>query len=87
MTCVLLLFIKFATLCSVDLLCLLNCIIETLQLNEDRKRIPRGPRVGQSWARGLAVPQIWSTLCEENMSPVLEAKQSRNRPGVAQSVP
>ena len=71
MTCVLLLFIKFATLCSVDLLCLLNCITETLQVNEDCKRIPRGPGVGQPWVGGLGVPQIWSTLCEENMSPLV----------------
>jgi hypothetical protein len=57
MTCVLLLFIKFATLCSVDLLCLSNCITETLQVNEDHKHIPRGPRVGQPCVKGLGVPR------------------------------
>ena len=57
--------------CSVDLLCSLNCITATLEMNEDHKYIPRGPRVGQPWVRGLGVPQIWSTHCEENMSPLV----------------
>jgi hypothetical protein len=36
-----------AILCSVDILCLLNCITETIQVTEGRKYFPREPYVGQ----------------------------------------
>jgi hypothetical protein len=70
-TFVLLLLIKFAKMCSVVLLCLLNCITETIQANEECECIPHRLCLRQPWVRRLGVPHSWSTLCEKNVSPLV----------------
>jgi hypothetical protein len=39
---------------KVGILCLLSCIIATVQVTEDRKHFPQGPHVYQPWCR------VWS---------------------------
>jgi hypothetical protein len=36
--------------CRPIILCLLNCIIEIIQVTEGHKHFPRGPHVGQPWS-------------------------------------
>jgi hypothetical protein len=61
--------------CSPVVLCLLNCITDTVQVTEGRKYFPQGPHFVQSWpihytvsavAYRVSVTQSWSTVGNQN---------------------
>jgi hypothetical protein len=51
--------------CRPVILCVLNCITDTMELTEGRKYFPwgiRGPPLGQPWATKIAWTRLWQKI-------------------------